>query len=261
MSDQRDHRWSATQARLLAPHRPPGGVSSCRAGPWVPVLGFPRQEPAPFEHEDPLARGRERVGDGATARAGADDDDVVVVAHASIDPSRVRRRYARNGTGGADVEVANIPVEEKTMSVPIADYALLSDRHTAALVSRTGSVDWLCAPRFDSPSLFGRLLDRGAGHWSRCGRWTPRPTSNAATSTRRWCWRRPGPPPRARSSSSTRWPPATVAATRTRSGRTPPRALIRALECTAGQVEVAVEFAPRPEYGLVQPLLAAVTAA
>ena len=49
-----------------------------------------------------------------------------------------------------------------------------------------------------------------------------------------------------------------MAATRTRSARTPPALLIRALECTAGQVEVAVEFAPRPEYGLVQPLLAAV---
>jgi GH15 family glucan-1,4-alpha-glucosidase len=61
----------------------------------------------------------------------------------------------------------------------IEDYALLGDLHTAALVDRTGSIDWLCVPRFDSPACFAALLDT-----PEAGRWLLAPASGGP-STRR----------------------------------------------------------------------------
>src|SRR5262245_10912517 len=49
---------------------------------------------------------------------------------------------------------------------PIADYGLLADCNSAALVDRAGSIGWLCLPRYDSPAVFARILDPEGGHWS-----------------------------------------------------------------------------------------------
>src|SRR5436305_1597827 len=59
---------------------------------------------------------------------------------------------------------------------PLSDYAFISDCHSAALVSRNGSIDWCCMPRFDSGSCFGRLLD-----WERGGFYVIEPADEDLT--------------------------------------------------------------------------------
>ena len=49
---------------------------------------------------------------------------------------------------------------------PIGDYAFLSDCEVSALVATSGSVEWMCVPRMDGPSIFGAMLDRDAGRFN-----------------------------------------------------------------------------------------------
>jgi GH15 family glucan-1,4-alpha-glucosidase len=138
--------------------------------------------------------------------------------------------------------------------LPIGDYALLSDCHSAALVSRGGSVDWLCFPRFDSPSLCGRLLSPEAGHWAVA-------PAGTYTATRRYL-------DRTLVLETTFRTPTGVATlvdallvgaldeAGHELGRGATHTLVRTVICQEGSVDLRIELAARPDYGRVVPALA-----
>jgi GH15 family glucan-1,4-alpha-glucosidase len=140
---------------------------------------------------------------------------------------------------------------------PIADYGFLSNCHTGALLAHDGGVDWLCVPRFDSPSVFGSLLDRQAGAFRFAPFGIHHPTARAyepGTNVLVTTWRVPtgwvvvrdaltiGPwDQEDRITPHTR-PPADEDAE---------HMLVRTVECMEGEVEVELVCEPVFDYGRV----------
>jgi GH15 family glucan-1,4-alpha-glucosidase len=132
-------------------------------------------------------------------------------------------------------------------TTPIGDYAVLGDGRTAALVSRAGSVDWLCPPRFDSPACFAALLG-GPEH----GRWLLT-VPGASRVTRRYL----GDSFVLETTFETPTGTAVLLdAMPLGDGRCD---LVRRLTCTRGTVRVHHEWVVRFGYGLVEPWVHRVT--
>jgi GH15 family glucan-1,4-alpha-glucosidase len=129
---------------------------------------------------------------------------------------------------------------------PIADYALIGDCHSAALVSRQGSIDWCCLPRFDSDSCFGRLLDwKNGGYFqiSPAGRCTSRreyiEKSLVLVTTFR------------AGSGEARL--IDFFAMRAGGAQRPRREIVRIVEGVSGTLRLNVRFVPRLDFGEVKP--------
>ncbi|WP_426560674.1 glycoside hydrolase family 15 protein [Angustibacter sp. McL0619] len=140
---------------------------------------------------------------------------------------------------------------------PIADYAFLSNCHTGALVAPDGSIDWLCVPAFDSQSVFGNLLDRGAGSF-RMGPYgindptarTYVPGTNVMTTT----WHTPAGwvlVHDALTMGPRQGPDLVTPHTRPPADDDAEHVLVRTVECLEGSVEVELVCEPVFDYGRV----------
>lgn len=137
----------------------------------------------------------------------------------------------------------------------VADYGFLSDCRSSALVSRDGSVDWWCPGRFDAASVFARLLDERAGHWS------IRPVVPfqaqreylPGTLVLRTVFHTSGGAVAV--TDALAQGPSTAGHDL---GTAAPQVLLRCVEGVAGSVPLRMECVPRMEYGRVTPWMAAV---
>src|SRR6266508_4282480 len=135
---------------------------------------------------------------------------------------------------------------------PIADYGLLGDIHSCALVSKAGSIDWACFPRFDSPAVFGRLL-----HWDNGGYFQLAPLGVKSVSRRYLPETNILESTFETDSGTARLidfmpvhPHSRPEQPREVGGR---QEIVRNLECTSGSVTVAFECHPRFDYGTIVP--------
>ena len=126
----------------------------------------------------------------------------------------------------------------------IHDYGIIGDCRSAALVSREGSIDWLCWPRFDSPSIFGALLDRQAGRW-RIGPIAPFMTERRYVNETNVLETKF----RTETGSLLLIDVMPVASeTDKKDLLVPEHEILRLVQCERGEIDVEIVFEPRPRY-------------
>ncbi|HZH25647.1 MAG TPA: glycoside hydrolase family 15 protein [Azospirillaceae bacterium] len=143
-----------------------------------------------------------------------------------------------------DAGAALRPASDETAYPPIADYAAIGDCRSVALVSRQGSIDWLCLPDISSPSVFAALLDRRRG-----GRFAVRPVSPFATERRYTEGTNVLETVFTTSSGRVRVTDLVGLKVEGDARLDPEREILRIVEGLEGEVDVEILFQPRPDYG------------